>query len=49
MKLRNNRGPIWLEASVSAAMVIENKVPATPMAEDAIAPSSVRAPVSPRP
>ena len=47
VKLRNNRGPIWPEASDNAATVMENTVPATPMVEDATAPSSARAPASP--
>jgi hypothetical protein len=49
MKLRRRRGPIWLEAKVRAATVIENTVPATPMVEEAIAPRSERAPLPPPP
>ena len=47
VKLRSRRGPIWPAASESAAIVIENTVPATPMVEAATAPRSVRAPVPP--
>ena len=47
VKLRISRGPICAAASDSAAMVIENTVPTTPMVEPATAPSSVRAPVPP--
>ena len=47
VKLRSNRGPICPAASDNAAMVIENTVPATPIVEDATAPSRVRAPVPP--
>ena len=47
VKLRSRRGPIWPAASDSAAIVIENTVPATPIVDDATAPSSVRAPVPP--
>ena len=44
MKLRSRRGPICPAASDSAAMVMENTVPATPMVDEAMAPNSVRAP-----
>ena len=47
VKLRIRRGPIWPAAIDSAAMVMEKTVPATPMVELAMAPSSVRAPVPP--
>ena len=47
VKLRRSRGPIWPEASVRAAMVMEKVVPATPMVEDATALSSARAPSAP--
>ena len=46
-KLRKSRGPIWPEASDRAAMVMEKIVPATPMHDDATAPSSDRAPSPP--
>ena len=45
VKLRSSRGPICPAASDKAAMVIENTVPATPIVEEATAPSRVRAPV----
>ena len=47
VKLCNSRGPICPEASESAAMVIENTVPATAMVEEAMAPSTARAPAAP--
>jgi hypothetical protein len=46
-KLRSSRGPICAEASDSAATVMENTVPATPMEEAATMPSRERAPVGP--
>ena len=47
VKLPSSRGPIWPAASDSAAIVIEKTVPATPIVDEATAPSSVRAPVGP--
>jgi hypothetical protein len=47
MKFRSSRGPNWLEASVSAATVMENTTPATVMTEPAIVDSSARAPSAP--
>ncbi len=46
-KLRSSRGPICPEARDRAAMVMEKIVPATPMLDDATAPSSERAPSPP--
>ena len=47
VKLRRSRGPICPAARDRAAMVMENTVPATPMVDEATAPSNVRAPVAP--
>ena len=47
VKLCSKRGPICPAASARAAIVIENRVPATPIVDDATAPSNVRAPVAP--
>ena len=47
VKLRSSRGPIWLDARLSAATVMEKVVPATPMVAAATAPSTSRAPAVP--
>ena len=47
MKFRSSRGPNWLDACVSAAIVIEKTTPATVMTDPATVDSSVLAPSAP--